>query len=75
MTVAQAAIAWVLSRGTDIIAVIGARRRDRLAEALALWIFPLPPPTSLKLNKPCRQTPSPARADNSQGMSSLDSER
>src|SRR3546814_9724263 len=34
MSVAQAAIAWVLSRGTDIVPLIGARRRDRLEEAL-----------------------------------------
>ena len=34
VTVAQAAIAWVLSRGEDIVPLIGARRRDRLAEAL-----------------------------------------
>ena len=33
-TVAQIAIAWVLSRGTDIVALIGARQRDRLAESL-----------------------------------------
>lgn len=33
-TVAQVAIAWVLSRGDDIIPLIGARRRDRLQEAL-----------------------------------------
>jgi len=33
-TVAQVAIAWVLSRGHDIIPLIGARRRDRLQEAL-----------------------------------------
>ncbi|WP_419994791.1 aldo/keto reductase [Streptomyces boninensis] len=33
-TVAQTAIAWVLSRGEDIVPVIGARRRDRLAESL-----------------------------------------
>ncbi|WP_460207350.1 aldo/keto reductase [Scytonema sp. NUACC21] len=34
VTVAQVAIAWVLSRGNDIIPLIGARRRDRLNEAL-----------------------------------------
>ncbi len=34
LTVAQAAIGWVLSRGSDIVPVIGARRRDRLTEAL-----------------------------------------
>ena len=33
-TVAQLAIAWVLSRGNDIVPVVGARRRDRLREAL-----------------------------------------
>jgi aryl-alcohol dehydrogenase-like predicted oxidoreductase len=33
-TAAQAAIAWVLSRGADIVPLIGARRRDRLQEAL-----------------------------------------
>ncbi|MEV6009563.1 aldo/keto reductase [Streptomyces sp. NPDC051976] len=34
VTVAQAAIAWVMSRGDDIVPLIGARRRDRLAESL-----------------------------------------
>jgi aryl-alcohol dehydrogenase-like predicted oxidoreductase len=33
-TVAQVAIAWVLSRGPEIVPLIGARRRDRLDEAL-----------------------------------------
>ncbi|GAA2247298.1 aldo/keto reductase [Kitasatospora cystarginea] len=33
-TVAQVAIAWVASRGSDIVPLVGARRRDRLAEAL-----------------------------------------
>ena len=31
---AQVAIAWVLARGEDVVPVIGARRRDRLDEAL-----------------------------------------
>ncbi|MFF7211442.1 aldo/keto reductase [Streptomyces sp. NPDC008238] len=34
VTVAQTAIAWVLSRGEDIVPLIGARTRERLAEAL-----------------------------------------
>ncbi|MGC9952849.1 MAG: aldo/keto reductase [Rhizomicrobium sp.] len=34
ITVAQLAIAWVLSRGEDIVPLIGARRRERLSEAL-----------------------------------------
>ena len=33
-TVAQVAIAWVRSRGPDVVPLVGARRRDRLAEAL-----------------------------------------
>jgi aryl-alcohol dehydrogenase-like predicted oxidoreductase len=33
-TVAQVAIAWVLSRGEDIVPLVGARRRERLEEAL-----------------------------------------
>jgi aryl-alcohol dehydrogenase-like predicted oxidoreductase len=34
VTVAQSAIAWVLSRGEDIVPLIGARTRERLDEAL-----------------------------------------
>lgn len=34
VTVAQLAIAWVLARGQDIVPLVGARRRDRLSEAL-----------------------------------------
>ncbi|MER6968670.1 aldo/keto reductase [Streptomyces halstedii] len=34
VSVAQIAIAWVLSRGEDIVPLVGARTRERLAEAL-----------------------------------------
>ncbi|MFD4951688.1 aldo/keto reductase [Streptomyces sp. NPDC058451] len=34
VSVAQTAIAWVLSRGEDIVPLIGARTRERLTEAL-----------------------------------------
>jgi aryl-alcohol dehydrogenase-like predicted oxidoreductase len=34
VTVAQVAIGWVAAQGNDIIPLVGARRRDRLAEAL-----------------------------------------
>ncbi|MDA8250417.1 MAG: aldo/keto reductase [Rhodospirillales bacterium] len=33
-SVAQLAIAWVMAQGSDIVPLIGARRRDQLAEAL-----------------------------------------
>ncbi|MGW4124343.1 aldo/keto reductase [Nocardia sp. NPDC004711] len=35
VSVAQLAIAWVLSRGTDIVPLIGARKPERWAEAVA----------------------------------------
>jgi aryl-alcohol dehydrogenase-like predicted oxidoreductase len=35
-TVAQVAIGWVLSRGDGVLPLVGARRRDRLAEALGV---------------------------------------
>jgi aryl-alcohol dehydrogenase-like predicted oxidoreductase len=34
ITVAQVAIAWVASRGDDIVPLVGARRRERLEESL-----------------------------------------
>ncbi|RUL98337.1 aldo/keto reductase [Rhizobium chutanense] len=34
VSVAQIAIAWVAAKGGDIVPIIGARRRDRLSEAL-----------------------------------------
>ncbi len=34
ITVAQLAIAWVLAQGADIVPLVGARRRERLTEAL-----------------------------------------
>ncbi len=36
LTVAQLATAWVLSRGKDIIPLIGTKRRNQLAEAVAV---------------------------------------
>ncbi|GJD69926.1 Aldo-keto reductase IolS [Methylobacterium gnaphalii] len=35
VSVAQIAIAWVAAQGDDIVPLVGARRRDRLQEALA----------------------------------------
>ncbi|MDT0303770.1 aldo/keto reductase [Streptomonospora wellingtoniae] len=35
LTPAQAAIAWVAARGDDIVPLVGARRRERLAESLS----------------------------------------
>jgi aryl-alcohol dehydrogenase-like predicted oxidoreductase len=41
VSVAQIAIAWALSRGSDIVPLVGARRRDRLSEALGALEFDL----------------------------------
>jgi aryl-alcohol dehydrogenase-like predicted oxidoreductase len=43
VTTAQLAIAWILSRGTDIVPLIGTKRRDRLAEALGALDLRLDP--------------------------------
>ncbi|MFF4100657.1 aldo/keto reductase [Streptomyces sp. NPDC001903] len=43
VSVAQTAIAWVLSRGEDVVPLVGARRRDRLAEALGAMSVELTP--------------------------------
>jgi aryl-alcohol dehydrogenase-like predicted oxidoreductase len=43
LTVAQAAIAWALSRGTDIVPLIGARSRGQLDEALGVLAAHLTP--------------------------------
>jgi aryl-alcohol dehydrogenase-like predicted oxidoreductase len=43
VTTAQLAIAWVASRGTDIIPLLGTKRRDRLAEALGALDLRLTP--------------------------------
>jgi len=43
VTTAQLAIAWVASRGRDIVPLIGTKRRDRLAEALAALELSLAP--------------------------------
>jgi aryl-alcohol dehydrogenase-like predicted oxidoreductase len=43
LTAAQAAIAWVAAQGKDIVPVIGARRRDRLQEALGALAVRLTP--------------------------------
>jgi aryl-alcohol dehydrogenase-like predicted oxidoreductase len=42
-SVAQVAIAWVAAQGCDIVPLVGARRRDRLAEALSALDVKLSP--------------------------------
>lgn len=51
VTVAQIAIAWVASRGSDVVPLVGARRRDRLEEALCALEVQLTPEDLAKIEK------------------------
>jgi aryl-alcohol dehydrogenase-like predicted oxidoreductase len=75
VTVAQLAIAWVLSRGDDVVPLVGARRRDQLADALGALDVELP---SEDLDAVERAVPRGAAAGDryhAPQMASLDSER
>ena len=75
VTVAQLAIAWALAQGEDIVPLIGARRRDRLAEALGACDIVLTPADRAALE---RAVPKGAAAGSRYAdfmMATLDSER
>jgi aryl-alcohol dehydrogenase-like predicted oxidoreductase len=74
-TTAQLAIAWVASRGDDIIPLVGARRRDRLDEALGALDLELTPEDLEEIE---RAVPAGAAAGAryaEYAMADLDSER
>jgi aryl-alcohol dehydrogenase-like predicted oxidoreductase len=74
-TVAQVAIAWVLSRGVDIVPLVGARRRERLTEALGAMALQL---SAEDLGQIERAVPAGAAAGERYAaplMATLDSER
>ncbi len=75
VSTAQLAIAWVASQGDDIIPLIGTKRRDRLAEALAALDLRLTPDErdALEAAVPAGQVAG-TRYDAAQ-MGALDSER
>jgi aryl-alcohol dehydrogenase-like predicted oxidoreductase len=73
-TVAQVAIAWVLSRGVHVAPLVGARRRERLSEALGAMKLTL---TGDDLRQIDRAVPLNAAAGDRYAaaqMSTLDSE-
>jgi aryl-alcohol dehydrogenase-like predicted oxidoreductase len=75
VSVAQLAIAWVLSRGDDIVPLVGARRRERLTEALGALPITLAPEELAAIEA---TVPADAAAGDryaSAQMSMLDSER
>jgi aryl-alcohol dehydrogenase-like predicted oxidoreductase len=75
VSVVQIAFAWVLSRGEDIVPLVGARRRDQLEEALAAAGVEL---TADDLERIEQAIPADAAAGDRYGapqMADLDSER
>jgi aryl-alcohol dehydrogenase-like predicted oxidoreductase len=74
-TVAQIAFAWVSSRGSDIVPLVGARRRDQLEEALGALKLELTPEDLERIE---HAIPPDAAAGDRYGapqMADLDSER
>ena len=72
---AQVAIAWVLARGDDVVPLVGARRRDRLDEALGALDLALDDATLARLDQAF--PPGVAEGDRyaAAQMGQLDSER
>jgi aryl-alcohol dehydrogenase-like predicted oxidoreductase len=75
VTVAQIAIGWVLARGEDIVALIGARTRERLAEALGALELELGPEEIAELESSVPPDAVAGERYPQQGMATLDSER
>lgn len=74
LTPAQAAIAWVAAQGDDIVPLIGARRRDRLAEALGA-LKPLSPDDVAALERAVPKGAAVGDRYPSAMMHTLDSEK
>lgn len=74
-TVAQVAIAWALSRGADIVPLVGARRRDRLDEALGALRLALNEADVAAIERAVPRGSAKGDRYNAHGMASLDSER
>ncbi|OOG36355.1 aldo/keto reductase [Rhodanobacter sp. C05] len=75
VSVAQLAIAWVLARGEDIVPLVGARTRTRLAEALGALDIGLSADDLAAIEQAVPPGAAAGERYNSQGMASLDSER
>jgi aryl-alcohol dehydrogenase-like predicted oxidoreductase len=74
-TVAQLAIAWVLDRGDDIVALVGARRTERLAESLGALDVRLDGDVRAAIDAAVPVSAVAGARYNEAGMASLDSER
>jgi aryl-alcohol dehydrogenase-like predicted oxidoreductase len=74
-TAAQLAIAWVLSRGDDVVPLVGAHTRERLAEALGALDLDLTTTELAELEKAVPVDAIAGERYNQQQMALLDSER
>ena len=75
VSVAQAAIAWVAARGDDIVPLVGARRRDRLAEALGALDVTLGPADIAAIEHAVPKGAAAGARYPEAAMAALDSER
>jgi pyridoxine 4-dehydrogenase len=75
VSVAQVAIAWVAAQGRDIVPLVGARRRDRLTEALGALNVKLTPAHLAALAKAFPPGAAAGTRYAAEQMAHLDSER
>jgi aryl-alcohol dehydrogenase-like predicted oxidoreductase len=75
VSVAQAAIAWVAAQGDDIVPLVGARRRDRLAEALGALDVTLSPKDIAAIERAVPRDAAAGQRYPEAAMVALDSER
>ncbi|HEY4199798.1 MAG TPA: aldo/keto reductase [Devosiaceae bacterium] len=75
VTVAQLAIAWVAAQGEDVVPLVGARRRDRLSEALGALDVTLDDGDLAELNAAIPTNAAKGDRYASSQMVMLDSER
>jgi len=74
-TVAQIAIAWALSRGDDVVPLVGARTRERLAESLGALEVELPPDDLARIEAALPVEAVAGERYQAEQMAILDSER
>jgi aryl-alcohol dehydrogenase-like predicted oxidoreductase len=74
-TVAQLAIAWVASRGEDIVPLVGARRRERLTEALGAQRVTLSADDLARIERAAPPDAVKGARYDAHAMAALDSER
>jgi aryl-alcohol dehydrogenase-like predicted oxidoreductase len=74
-SVAQLAIAWALSRGDEIVPLVGARRRDRLEEALGALEIELTADDVAAIERAVPKDAAAGERYDERQMAILDSER